>query len=515
MSKFTVKSRLVFVTSAVAFILLVIGAAALIGVTRATNALQLMFEGRARAVQVISTIDELVADTRFSVSDAILDPSEQKTKAVTASTASHIEQVDTLMAQYLANTPKGDESKLASQLSSNWAILRDKGLRPAVQLLASNNLSEAQWVETQTIEPTTKSVRAQGTNLRKLELADAQQEYDSARASGHGAQTVVVVFILAGLGVVALICTAMARSLFRELGGEPHLAADVARRVADGDLSVSVPVKPGDTRSVLFAMAAMRERLASMIGDIRSSTENITEASAGIAAGNTLLAGRTEEQAAGIEQTSATMEQLASTVKANAGRAEQAHALVRVASEKAQDGNRATKDAIARMTELAQRSGRVREITSVIEGISFQTNLLALNAAVEAARAGSHGRGFAVVAQEVRALAERSSRAAKEIDALIKGMTSEVDLSSIAVNRAGSTIDDLIGTVNGVSKLVESIASASSEQSVGIDQVNAAVTTMDHTTQKNASFAQDGVQAASALEAQAQSLRAAVRAFQL
>jgi methyl-accepting chemotaxis protein I, serine sensor receptor len=515
MSNLTVRSRLVYVTAAVAFVLLVTGAAGFTGVTRATGALQRMFEGRARDLQVISSIDELVADTRFSVSDAILDPSEQKTTLVTEATSGRIRQVDALMARYLANTSNGEESKLATQFSTNWAILRDKGLRPAVQLLTANNLSEAQWVETQTIEPTTKSVRAQGAALRNLELAVAQQEYDEARASGHIAQVVIAVFVAGGLGVVAIICTAMARSLFRELGGEPYVAAEVARRVAHGDLSVSVPIEPGDTRSVLSAMAAMRERLASMIGDIRSSTESITEASAGIAAGNTLLAGRTQEQAAGIEQTSATMEQLASTVKANAERAEKAHALVRIASRKAEDGNRAAKDAVERMSELTQRSGRVREITSVIEGISFQTNLLALNAAVEAARAGSHGRGFAVVAQEVRALAGRSSRAAREIDGLIKGMTSEVDLSGVAVNRAGSTIVDLIETVTGVSKLVESIASASSEQSVGIDQVNAAVTTMDHSTAKNASFAQDGVQAAIALEAQAQSLRTAVQAFQL
>lgn len=515
MRNLTVKNRLTFVTAAVALVLLVIGAAGLIGVTRATDALQLMFEGRAKAVQVISTIDELVADTRFSVSDAILDPSADKTKLVTEATASRIQQVDALMGQFVANTHVGEERKLASQILSSWTSLRDKGLRPAVQLLAANNLSEAQWVETQTIEPTTKSVRAVGTELRRMELAVAEEEYDHARASGHIVQLVVVVFVLGGLGAVALICATMARSLIRELGGEPHHAAEVARRVAGGDLSVSVRVRASDTRSVLFAMGAMRERLASMIGEIRASTENITEASADIAAGNTLLAARTEEQATGIQQTSATMVELASTVKANAEHAEQAHALVRVASEKAEDGGRAVKDAIGRMSELAQRSRRVREITSVIEGISFQTNLLALNAAVEAARAGANGRGFAVVAQEVRALAERSARAAKEIDALLKGMTSEVDLSSMAVDRAGSTIVDLIGAVTGVSQLVKSIASASNEQSVGIDQVNAAFTRMDQMTQKNASFAQDGVQAASALEAQAQYLRTAVRAFQL
>ncbi|CAB3793925.1 hypothetical protein LMG28614_03794 [Paraburkholderia ultramafica] len=515
MRNLTVKSRLVLLTAAVAVVLLGVGAAGLIGVTRATDALQRMFEGRAKALQVISSIDELVAETRFSVSDAILDPSAQKTKSVTDAADAHIRQVDDLMRQYAENGAVGEVKQLASQFSSNWTGLRDKGLRPAMKLLVDNNLSEAQWVETQTIEPMTKAVRSQGSELRKMELQLAQQEYDHARYAGHVVQAVVGAFIVGGLAIVALFCAGMARSLFRELGGEPHVAANAARRVASGDLSVSVPVKPGDTLSVLFAMSTMRERLALMIGDIRSSTETIADATANIAAGNARLAGRTEEHAAGIQQTSASMEQLASTVKANVEHAEQAHILARVASEKAEDGDRAAKDAIERMNELAQRSARVREITSVIEGISFQTNLLALNAAVEAARAGANGRGFAVVAQEVRALAERSSRAAKEIDVLIKGMTAEVDLSSVAVKRAGATITDLIGAVTGVSHLVESIANASAEQGAGIDQVNTAVVTMDRMTQNNASFAQEGVQAASALETQAQQLRLAVRAFQL
>ncbi|MBC8752284.1 MULTISPECIES: methyl-accepting chemotaxis protein [Paraburkholderia] len=515
MRNLTVKSRLVLLTMAVAVVLVGVGVVGLLGVTRATDALQRMFEGRAKALQVISTIDELVAETRFSVSDAILDPSAQKTKLVAEAAEARVHQVDELMGQYLGNGATGEEKELALQFSSNWTGLRDKGLRPAIKLLAENNLSEAQWVETQTIEPMTKAVRSQGNELRKREVTSAQGEYDHARKMGHIEQSVVVAFILGGLGIVALLCASMAHSLFRELGGEPYLTADVARRVASGDLSVSVPVKPGDTRSVLFAMATMRERLAAMIGEIRSSTETIADATAEIAAGNTMLAGRTEEHAASIQQTSASMEQIASNVKANVEHARQAQSLARVASGKAQDGDRAAKDVVERMNELAQRSARIREITSVIEGISFQTNLLALNAAVEAARAGSHGRGFAVVAQEVRALAESSARAAKEIDALIKGMTSEVDLSSAAVKRAGATIVDLIDAVTGVSHLVESIAVESNEQSAGIKQVNAVVVTMDHMTQNNASFAQEGVQAASALANQAQHLRAAVLAFQL
>jgi methyl-accepting chemotaxis protein I, serine sensor receptor len=207
------------------------------------------------------------------------------------------------------------------------------------------------------------------------------------------------------------------------------------------------------------------------------------------------------------------MEQLASTVKANADHAQRARELASIASDKAREGDRAAADAVRRMQSLAQRSAQIREITSVIEGISFQTNLLALNAAVEAARAGAQGRGFAVVAQEVRGLAERSSTAAKEIAVLIKDVTAEVDSSGTAVKVAGETIVELLGCVTGVSELVDAIANASREQSAGIDQINAAVSLMDRMTQQNSALVQDGVSAATALEAQTQQLREAAETF--
>jgi methyl-accepting chemotaxis protein len=515
MRKLTIKARLFILTGAVAVVSLGIGAAGLVGVSKSIDALQQMFEGRAKALHAISTINELVTETSFAVSDAILDPSAQKTQSVVAGASGHIEQVDRLVRQYLAGATSGDERKRANEFASNWTTLRDKGLRPAIQLLSANNLSEAQWVETQTIEPTSRAVRTQGAQLRSMELAVAQSEYDHARRTGRLVELLVIGFIAGGVLVVAFLCVSMARSLFRELGGEPDVAAEVARRVAAGELSVDVPLKPGDTGSVLAAMKTMRDRLASIIGEIRDSTDTIAEASAGLATGNGTLASRTEAHAASIQQTSASMEQLTSMVKANAEHAIEARNLAGVASAKAGDGDRAARDATERMSALVQRSQRVREITSVIEGISFQTNLLALNAAVEAARAGNQGRGFAVVAQEVRALAERSSRAAKEIDVLIKEMTTEVDLSGVAVQSAGNTIVDLLASVRRVVDLVDSIADGTREQSAGIDQVNAAVTVMERVTQQNAAFVQEGVQAAAALESQAQTLREVVRSFQL
>jgi methyl-accepting chemotaxis protein len=515
MNKLTVKSRLLFVTVSVAAVLVAIGSTGLIGMAQGTGALKDVFQGGAKALQTISTIDELVAETHFSVSDAVLDPSAAKTEAVTEATTRRVEKIDRLIDNFMSHPLTGDQKKLATQFVTDWHTLRDKGFKPVSQLLKANNLSEAQWVVTQTIEATAKAVKSEGAQLRELQLAAAQAEYDRALNTSRTVQWVVAASIALGVGVVALLCVSMARVLFYQLGGEPALAASVAHRVSQGDLSVVVPVKNGDVHSVMYAMSLMRSRLSSMIGDIQSSADTIAKTTFDMSGGNTALSSRTEEQAASIQETSASMEQLASTVKANADHAVRARELASVASAKAREGDRAATDAVRRMQSLAERSAQIREITSVIEGISFQTNLLALNAAVEAARAGAQGRGFAVVAQEVRGLAERSSTAAKEIAALIRDVTTEVDSSGAAVKVAGETIVELLGSVTGVTELVDAIANASREQSAGINQISGAVSLMDRMTQQNSALVQDSLNAANALETQAQQLRQSVQTFRI
>lgn len=513
MRTLTIKTRLSVVTFAVAAVLVAVGGVGLFGVAQSNEALRDIYEGRAKALQNISTIDELVSETHFAISDAVLDPSAQKTQTVTQATGKSVGRIDVLLDEYLRGLHDTSEQKLATHFMADWRSLRDKGFVPTTKLLQANNLSEAQWVVTQQIEPIIKSVKSEGTELRQLQLVAAQQAYEHARNVSRLVQWLVVACIAAGVGLVGLLCVSMVRVLFAQLGGEPSTAAAVAHRIAGGDLSVVVPVKSNDTSSMMHAMSLMQTRLASMIGGIQHSADTIASTTSHITAGNTALSSRTEEHAAGIEQTSASVEQLASTVKANADHAEQARTLAMSATKKARDGDRAVADAVERMGSLARRSAQIREITSLIEGIAFQTNLLALNAAVEAARAGAQGRGFAVVAQEVRALAERSSNAAKEIATLINGVTSEVDSSGATVQVAGRTIVELLSSVTGVAELVDAIATASREQSAGIDQINIAVTMMDRMTQQNASLVQDGATTATELEAQTEQLRSAVQAF--
>ncbi|ELL9406833.1 Tar ligand binding domain-containing protein [Salmonella enterica] len=262
-------------------------------------------------------------------------------------------------------------------------------------------------------------------------------------------------------------------------------------------------------------LPAMAEASANVDEKYQRCSDAIYSGTSEIAAGNTDLSSRTEQQASALEETAASMEQLTATVKQNADNARQASQLAQSASETARHGGKVVDGVVNTMHEIADSSKKIADIISVIDGIAFQTNILALNAAVEAARAGEQGRGFAVVAGEVRNLASRSAQAAKEIKALIEDSVSRVDTGSVLVESAGETMTDIVNAVTRVTDIMGEIASASDEQSRGIDQVALAVSEMDRVTQQNASLVQESAAAAAALEEQASRLTQAVSAFRL
>ncbi|MCX4163928.1 MULTISPECIES: methyl-accepting chemotaxis protein [Paraburkholderia] len=518
MTRLTVKTRLYLLMSVVVLVLVAAGGIGLYGVARTDAALEQVFEGRAKALQRISSIDDLAAQTHYAISDAVLDPSAAKTSAVVDAASRNIASIDRWLGEYRAYPLDSQEHTLANRFADDWTTLRDKGIAPTVAFLKANNLSEAQWVVTQSLEPAAQRVKRETSALRQLQVESAQREYDRAQGVARTVQVLVAACIALGAIVVGALCWTMARSLYRQLGGEPAYAAAIANAIAQGDLAIDVRIEHaahGTTHSVLHAMLAMRDRLAAMIGAIQHAAHGISHATGEIANGNHALSHRTDEHAAGIQQTASSMEQLAATVKANADHAREANVLALHASSKAEDGNEAAVEAMNRMESLSERSQKIRSITSVIEGIAFQTNLLALNAAVEAARAGQSGRGFAVVAQEVRALAHRSSQAAKEISALIAAVTTEVETGTETVRKAGSTIVEMLGSVQSVAALIDEISHASDEQSSGIEQINRAVSQMDQMTQHNALLVQKAASAANALADEASVLREAVAIFRV
>ncbi|MGS7837142.1 methyl-accepting chemotaxis protein [Stenotrophomonas maltophilia] len=284
--------------------------------------------------------------------------------------------------------------------------------------------------------------------------------------------------------------------------------------ISRGDLTVRMQ---GDFHGVFARMRddcnATVDQLKQIVVHIQNSASSITLAAGEIASGNTDLSRRTEQQAANLEETAASMEELTSTVKQNAEHARQANQLAIGAHGVASQGGDVVGQVVTTMSAIEASSKKIAEIISVIDGIAFQTNILALNAAVEAARAGEQGRGFAVVASEVRTLAQRSAGAAKEIKGLIEDSVGKVADGSVLVRQAGTTMGEIVASVQRVTDIMADISAASQEQSSGIEQVNQAVVQMDETTQQNAALVEEASAAARSMEEQANLLTEAVSVF--
>ncbi|WP_151637763.1 methyl-accepting chemotaxis protein [Noviherbaspirillum aerium] len=291
-------------------------------------------------------------------------------------------------------------------------------------------------------------------------------------------------------------------------------ATCLAKSFAGGDLTQrDIPHHIGEGGKLLRALSQMHVNLLAAIGDIRDNVTSINRATGEIAAGNMDLSGRTETQAASLEETASSMEQFAATVSQNANNAQHASLLAGEARAIARRGDAAVADVGTTMNAISDSAKRVAEITSTIDAIAFQTNILALNAAVEAARAGDSGRGFAVVAAEVRGLAQRSASAAREIKHLIDDSVEKVSAGRSLVTDARSTMNQVVEAVSRMSSVVDEIAAASSEQALGVQQVNTAVGHMDEVTQQNAALVEQAAAASGTLHEQAKHLSQAVAIF--
>jgi methyl-accepting chemotaxis protein-2 (aspartate sensor receptor) len=270
-----------------------------------------------------------------------------------------------------------------------------------------------------------------------------------------------------------------------------------------------------DIGRLMRAIDGIARGLAGIVAQVRSASADMNDGTARIASGSSDIATRIATQAASVEETAASMEQITSTVQQNAANTAQAGTLVASASEAARAGGDAVGRVVATMSEIDASARRIADITATIEGIAFQTNILALNAAVEAARAGEHGKGFAVVASEVRALAQRSAGAVKEIEALIAESAAKVSQGYKIAEHASSTMGGIVERVSRVNAIVDEIGVASREQASGIEQVNSAVMLIGEATQQNAALVGEAEHAAAELRDQAERLERAVSMFRV
>ena len=291
-------------------------------------------------------------------------------------------------------------------------------------------------------------------------------------------------------------------------------AIAVVRRMSAGDLSQNLRSSQQDEVGQLArGLTQLNVNLQAIVGDVRREVEGITLASREIANGNHDLGNRTESQASNLQQTAASMEQITGTIRQTADTAGAAAAMAGEAADLAERGGVAARNVAERMGEIRTSSHRIGEIIGVIDGISFQTNILALNAAVEAARAGEAGRGFAVVAAEVRALAQRTSSAAREIKVLIEDASTKIETGTQLADATGITTRQTQEAVQRVHALITEISAATHEQSKGVALVNTGVTELDSLTQQNAAMVEELAAAASSLHSQAETVTQAVRIF--
>ncbi|NRF70679.1 HAMP domain-containing protein [Aquincola sp. S2] len=350
--------------------------------------------------------------------------------------------------------------------------------------------------------------KAQGLQLGQLD--GARQKSEEAARWGQGATAATV-------AVAMLVAALLAWRITRGITQPIQAIVTLAERIAAGDLGhpMQAPTRQDELGQLQTAMLDMRHQLCELVAGIRQSADSIANASQEIAGGNHHLSRRTEEAAASLQRTASAMDAVTRSVGDSAASAQSAGTMVASASQAAHRGGTVVLQVIDRMGEITTASKRIADITGVIDSIAFQTNILALNAAVEAARAGEHGRGFAVVASEVRALAQRSATASREIKGLIGDSVDKVEAGSKLAEGAGSAMREIVADVERVSSVVGDICSRASSQSSGLGEVNAAVRQIDDVTQQNAALVEQSTAAAESLREQAQGLQELVNRFRL
>ncbi|MBH9551306.1 methyl-accepting chemotaxis protein [Inhella gelatinilytica] len=506
-----IRARLAWAFGLMLVLLLLTAGAGLLGQARIHEGLEEVFRENTEPLADLAEITRLTQRNRVLVMDMMLNNEPSNLEKRKKELEENIGKVDGLIKAYAARPLDATEKKLLDEFLPARKAYVQEGLIPARQAIDSGDeaaIKSAYGSISKLAPAVDKSIRT----MVEQQLAGAKTHYDEATATRFRIRNWVIGGAVLALGLGLFLANWIGQSIAKPLSR----AMRVAEQVAAGDLREAVDVRGHDeAAAVLRALGQMNDNLASIVSQVRQSSDSIATGSSEIATGNADLSQRTEQQASNLQETAASMEEMSATVNQNADIARTATQLAHSASGVAAKGGEVVGRVVETMTDIQTSSRKIVDIIGTIDGIAFQTNILALNAAVEAARAGEQGRGFAVVAGEVRVLAQRSAEAAKEIKNLISQSVEKVDSGTQLVAEAGSTMGEIVAQVRRVADMIGEIDAASGEQAKGISQVSEAVNQLDQVTQQNAALVEESAAAAESLKHQAGKLAEVVSVFKL
>ncbi|WP_321549927.1 methyl-accepting chemotaxis protein [Hyalangium rubrum] len=487
-----------------------VGVQGLRGMAQMDERLDTMHERHAVGLSKLITADVHMLHMSRTLRNVVLDVGTQRLDSRLAEMAASrkaFEEAFSVYRQRISNSDPVQQSKVeeVDKLMAKLQQEQDQVLRrastgqlPGLLQTSKDLYTDAGVVQVRQIENQLEEV------IRDLEthkLAAMQHFSDQATASYEDFRSFVWVVITSAVVLALVVGSLTTLVISEQLGGEPGYAAEMVRRVADGDLSVHVETRVNDRASLLFALKEMVRRLSEMMAEVRMGATTLNAAAGQLASSSASLSQGTSAQAVAAEETSTNLGQMSRSIQENAESSRAMEQMAIQAAREAEEGGQAVSQTVRAMTDIAAKVG-------IIEEIAYQTNLLALNAAIEAARAGEHGKGFAVVASEVRKLSERSREAAKEIS-----VQSSVSVKTAALS--GELLEGLVPAIRGTEELVRRVSAASFEQSRTVSQVSEAMTQMNNITQGSAAASEELAATAEELASQAESLQQLIATFRL
>jgi methyl-accepting chemotaxis protein len=499
LEKMKVATKLYCLVGSLVVLMIGIGVMGLKSAKDADDALDTVYRDRVVPLKDLKVIADMYAvnivDTSHKVRNGNLKWAEGRKNVAEAS-----KLIDEKWKAYLATTLVAEEKKLVEETTLLKKAADDVVARLAALLEKEDREGLTRFVIADlyaVIDP----VSGKFSDLVDVQLKVAREEFEKSSKEYDQTRNLSIVIIAIGALLAGIFAFLLIRSLTRQLGGEPGYIAELAEKVAAGDLTISFASGNKAETGVYAAMKHMVEKLKDVVADVRSAADNVAAGSQELSSGSEEMSQGASEQAAAAEEASSSMEQMTSNIKQNADNAMQTEKIAIKSASDAREGGQAVAQTVTAMKDIAGKIG-------IIEEIARQTNLLALNAAIEAARAGEHGKGFAVVASEVRKLAERSQRAAAEISGL---SSSSVEVAEMA----GELLVRMVPDIQKTAELVQEISAASREQDTGAEQINKAIQQLDQVIQQNAGASEEMSSTAEELASQAEQLLGTISFFRL